>query len=181
VKVNLIKDSIMHKYNLSAETLAAIESEKNEAFRLYALTDTWLASALLKLAREAQKVSPEFRPEDNTYNARLIYGAVPELARRLGTVRLTMPEIDWELRELSDYELRERVGHGLLHVQSSDLPGWVMLTREVANGNPVVYAMDRICPGVVGNRDDRVTRRITELAEYRKKPYNGVWSPDVYA
>lgn len=170
----------MFKYNLSAETLAAIEQEKNEAFRLYALTDTWLASALLKLAREAQKVSPEKRPDDNTYDARLIYGVVPELARRLGSVKLTMPEIDWEVRELSDYELRERAGHCLLRVQPSDLPGWVMLTREVANGNPIVYAMDRICPGVVGNRDDRVTRRITELAEYRRRPYSGVWTPEVY-
>jgi hypothetical protein len=170
----------MFKWNLSLETKAAIERERIEAFRLYRLTNTWLACALVKLAREAQKVSPEYLPEDNTYNARLIYGIVPELARRLGPVKLDMRELDWEIRELSDYELRERAGHCLLNIRDTDLPGWVMLTREVANGNPVLYAMDRLCPGVLGDRDDPVTRRLTEMAEYRKKPYTGVWTPEIY-
>jgi hypothetical protein len=169
----------MFKWNLSAETLAAIELEKNEAFRLYGLTNSWLASALIKLAREAQKISPEFRPEDNTYNARLIYGIVPELARRLGPIKLEMREIDWEIRELNNYELRERAGYCLLNIRNTDLPGWVMLSREVANGNPVVYAMDRLCPGRLGDKDDPVTKRITELSAYRKKTYTGVWTPDI--
>jgi hypothetical protein len=33
---------------------------------------------------------------------------VPDVARRLGIVKLTTQEIDWEIRELSDYELRVR-------------------------------------------------------------------------
>lgn len=169
----------MFKLNLPQETLAAIERERAEALRLYRLTDTWLANALLKLARDAQRVSREYRPEDNTYNARLIYGIVPELARRLGPVKLVMPEIDWEIRELNAYELRERAGHCILNIQDNDMPGWVMLTREISNGNPVVYAMDRLCPGVVGDKDDPVTRRITEIAGYRKTPYSGVWTPEV--
>jgi hypothetical protein len=169
----------MFKWNLSADTWAAIEQEKNEALRLYRLTDIWLANALLKLAREAQKSSPEYGPNDEHYGARLIYGVVPELARRLGIVKLDTREIDWEVRELNGYELRERAGHCLLNTRSSDLPGWVMLSREVANGNPVVYAMDRLCPGVLGDRDDPVTRRLTELAAYRKRSYQGIWTPEM--
>jgi len=169
----------MFQFNLSPQQKADIERERREALRLYGLTNTWLAHALLNLAREAQKNSPDLRPEDNTYPARLIYGVIPELARRLAPVKLTMPEIDWEIRELSDYELRELAGQCLLRIRDPGYPGWDMLTREVCNGNPVVYAADRICPGVVGNRDDHLTRRITEIAEYRKKPYSGVWTPEM--
>jgi hypothetical protein len=170
----------MFKWNLSQEQKDTIERERAEAFRLYGLTNTWLAAALLRLARDAQKISPEYKPDDNTYNARLIYGIVPELCRRLGPVRLETREIDWEIRELNNYELRERAGYCLMNVRDTDLPGWVMLTRETANGNPVVYAMDRICPGIIGDRDDPVVKRLTELAAYRKKPYNGVWTQEMY-
>lgn len=167
----------MFKFNLSEETKIALAVERAEALRHFTLTDTWLAAALLRLARDAQRITPDCKPDDNTYDARLIYGAVPEIARRLGPVKLVTDEIDWEMRELNNYELRERAGNCLLHIRGSDLPGWVMLTREVCDGNPVVFALDRLCPGVLGNRDDALTRRLTEIAAYRKKLFNGVWTP----
>ena len=166
----------MFNYDFSPETRAAILAERTESLRLYGLTDTWLAAALLQLARQAQKISPEHAPSDYSDNARLIYGFVPEICRRLGTVRLTMPEIDWEIREMNNYELREYAGRCILNVRESNLPGWVMLTRETANGNPVVYGLDRLCPGELGNRDDPITRRLTEIADARQKPYSGVWT-----
>lgn len=167
------------RYNLSSVQLDELERERSEMRRLYGLTDTWLANALLKLVRQAQKAAPALQPEDNTYTARFVYGLLPELARRLGSVRLETREIDWEIRELTDYELRRCTGNCLLHLEQWSLPGWSMLTREVANGNPVAFAMDRLCPGVLGDRQDPVTRRIEEIAGYRKKPYNGVWTLDL--
>lgn len=164
------------RYNLSPMQLDELERERSEMRRLYGLTDTWLANALIKLVRQAQKAAPALQPDDETYPARFVYGLVPELARRLGGVRLETREIDWEIRHLSDYDLRRCTGNGLLHLEQWALPGWSMLTREVANGNPVTFAMDRVCPGVAGDRQDPVTRRIEEIAAYRKKPYTGVWT-----
>jgi hypothetical protein len=164
------------RYNLSPVQIDELERVRTETRRLYGLTDTWLANAVLKLVRQAQKAAPALQPEDNTYPARYVYGLVPELVRRLGGVRLDPKEVDWEIRELSDYELRQCTGNCILHLEQWNLPGWDMLTREVANGNPVTFAMDRLRPGTLGDRQDPVTRRIEEIAGYRKKPYNGVWT-----
>ena len=93
---------------LSPEARARIEQDRREVLRLYGLGNAWLAAVLLAAAREAQSAAPQLAPGECTYNARLIWGIVPEVARRLGVVRLTTNEIDWESRELSDYELRVR-------------------------------------------------------------------------
>lgn len=98
---------------LSPEARARLEHERREALRLYGLGNAWLAAALLAAAREAQATTPNLKPGDCTYGARLIWGIVPELARRLGVVKLTTNEIDWEIRPLSDYGLRLRAGHAL--------------------------------------------------------------------
>jgi hypothetical protein len=169
----------MFKLNLSAELRQSIEAERAELKRLYGLTSQWLAHALLKLARQAQAATPQYSPhEAPTYNSRLIWGIVPELARRLGTVKLTLEEIDWEIRELSDYELRLRIGYTLANVGHETLPGWSLLSAEVVNGNPVVFGIDRLCPGKVEDRDDPVVRRSLEICRYRGCAYTGVWTPD---
>lgn len=163
-------------FPLSAEAQARIEQDRREAQRLYGLGNAWLAAALLAAAREAQAASPERKPGECTYDARLIWGIVPELARRLGVVKLTTNEIDWEIRELSDYELRVRAGHTLKNISYSTAPGWRLLTRDIGNGNAVVYAVDRLCPGRMGDRDDPIVRNLTELAACRGRPYAGVWT-----
>ncbi len=162
---------------LSPEARARIEQDRREALRLYGLGNAWLASALLAAAREAQSAAPRLAPDECTYNARLIWGIVPEVARRLGVVKLTTNEIDWEIRELSDYELRVRAGHALKNIGYTILPGWRMLSRDIGNGNMVVYALDRLCPGRMGDRDDPIVRNLTELAACRGQPYEGVWTP----
>lgn len=169
----------MFKLNLSAQLIAQLESDRNELVRLYGLTNEWLAHALLKLARLAQKATPEYSPHDYpTYNSRLIWGIVPELARRLGTVRLKLEEIDWEIRELSDYDLRLRIGNTLGNVGHITAPGWNMLSAETVNGNPVVFAIDRLCAGKVDDRNDPIVRLATEIGRYRGCPYSGVWTPE---
>ncbi|MBY0242144.1 MAG: hypothetical protein K2X55_22815 [Burkholderiaceae bacterium] len=102
---------------------------------------------------------------------------MPELARRLGVVKLTTNEIDWEIREMSDYELRVRAGHTLKNIGYTILPGWRMLTRDIGNGNMIVYGVDRLCPGRMGDRDDPIVRNLTELAACRRLPYEGIWTP----
>lgn len=162
---------------LSPEVRARLEQDRREALRLYSLGNAWLASALLAAAREAQAAATYWSPGDLTYDARLIWGIVPELARRLGVVKLTTNEIDWEIRELSDYDLRVRAGYTLKNIGYSTLPGWRQLIRDIGNGNMVVYAVDRLCPGRMGDRDDPIVRNLTELAACRGRPYDGVWTP----
>lgn len=164
---------------LSHEARARIDQDRREALRLYSLGDAWLASAILSAARCAQAAAPLRTPDECTYDARLIWGIVPELARRLGVVKLTANEIDWEIRELSNYDLRVRAGHALKNISYSVLPGWSMLTRDVGNGNMVVYALDRLCPGRLGDREDPIVRNLTELAACRRRPYEGVWTPAI--
>lgn len=166
-------------FPLSAEARARIEQDRREAQRLYGLGNAWLAAALLAAAREAQVASPECAPGEYTYDARLIWGIVPELARRLGVVKLTTNEIDWEMRGLSNYQLRVRAGHTLKNISYSTAPGWRLLTRDIANGNAVVYAVDRLCPGRLGDREDPIVRNLTELAACRGRPYAGVWTPEI--
>lgn len=162
---------------LSPEVRARLDQDRREALRLYGLGNAWLAAALLAAAREAQAAAPYWVPGDLTYDARLIWGVVPELARRLGVVKLTTNEIDWEIRELSDYDLRVRAGHTLKNISYSTLPGWRQLSRDIGNGNLVVYAADRLCPGRMGDRDDPIVRNLTELAACRGRPYDGIWTP----
>lgn len=166
-------------FPLSAEARARIEQDRREAQRLYGLGNAWLAAALLAAAREAQAASPERAPGECTYDARLIWGIVPELARRLGVVKLTTNEIDWEIRNLTDYELRLRAGHTLKNISYRTAPGWRLLTRDIAHGNAVVYAVDRLCPGCMGDREDPIVRNLTELAACRGRPYTGVWTPEI--
>lgn len=164
---------------LSPATRARIAKENAEAARLFSLKDAWLAAGILELARKAQRSTPEYSPGQGTYNARLIWGLVPEIARRLGVIRMATEEIDWEIRELSDYDLRIRAGYTLANISHCSLPGWDMLSREVTHGNPVVFAIDRICPERVGDSADPIVCRFTEIARVRNCPFFGVWKPNI--
>ncbi|MDO8416546.1 MAG: hypothetical protein Q7S87_10095 [Agitococcus sp.] len=169
----------MFKIKLSPESRARLDAETAELSRLYTLTNEWLAHALLKLARMAQKATPEHTPDAYVYNSRLIYGVLPEISRRLGTVNLHLAEIDWEMQEKSDYELRLQAGYCLQNIGDSRLPGWNLLTSEPANGNPVVFAIDRLCAGVLGDKEDVLVTRMTEIAHHRNVHYTGVWAPSI--
>jgi hypothetical protein len=166
-------------FPLSDAARARIEQDRREALRLYGLGNAWLAREILSAARAAQAATPHRTPDERTYDARLIWGILPELARRLGVVKLTTNEIDWEIRELSDYDLRVRAGYTLKNIGFTILPGWRQLTRDIGHGNMVVYALDRLCPGRLGDREDPIVRNLTELAACRKRPYNGVWTPEM--
>ena len=167
----------MFKLNISPELREAIDRENRESLRLYGLQNAWLATALLQLARRAQASAPNIRFDEYTYESRLIWGIIPELARRLGVIRMTTNEIDWEVRELSDYQLRIRTGYTLKNIGYSRKAGWDVLSRDVANGNVVVYALDRLCPGRLEDRDDPLVVDLSSMAAVRQCPYAGVWTP----
>lgn len=169
----------MFKLNISPELREAIDRENREALRLYGLKSAWLAAALLQLTRQAQASTPGHRFDDHTYNARLIWGIIPELARRLGVIKMTTNEIDWEVRELSDYQLRIRTGYNLKNIGYSRKAGWDMISRDVANGNVVVYALDRLCPGRLEDRDDPLVKDLASIAAVRGKSFDGVWTPSL--
>ncbi|MNR71858.1 hypothetical protein D3C71_25370 [compost metagenome] len=169
----------MFRFALSVEARARLAAEAAEVQRLYGLQNPWLAAALLKLARQARQEAPEHRPFAGTYDSRLVWGIVPELARRLGPVQLQANEVDQEIRALSDRELRVRTGHTLRNIAHGTTPAWALLTRVAANGNPVVMAVDRLCPGTLGDREDPLVRDVEEVARYRGTPFQGTWTPAV--
>lgn len=169
----------MLKLNLSQESQARLESERREALRLYSLTNQWLATALLRLARDARRLTM-LRPEDGTYDSALVWGVVPELTRRLGLVKLEVAEIDWEIRELTDYELRQRIGHTLANASRRLSAPWDILTLAPAHGNPVAVGVDRLCPGRMSDREDPLTRGLTEISRIRHVAYEGVWTPEAF-
>lgn len=165
---------------LGPESLARLEQERSETLRLYRLTNQWLATALLKLAREARKAT-NYKPDDIVYDAHLVWGLIPELARRLGSVRLEVAEIDWEARALSAYELRQSVGYTLSNTsRHRDTPAWRMLNRAAVHGNPVAFAADRLCAGVPGDKEDPLSRELTDLARVRGVEYAGLWTPEAF-
>lgn len=170
----------MFKIPLSPETRARMAAEESEVRRLYGLTDTWLAAALLKLARAARTSVP-FGPDAMVYESSLLYGLIPELCRRIGTVTLSMVEIDWTHRLMSNYELRRCCGLTLANV-SGRYPGesWALLSREVVHGNPVMLAMDRLCPGVVGDVNDRAMASLESIARVRGIVFDGKWTPEQF-
>jgi hypothetical protein len=168
----------MFSLKLRPETRARLDEENKEVLRLFSLTDAWLATALLGMSRQARKVAGLAQPDVPTYDSRLVWGILPELARRLGTPRrLVLEEIDWEIRNLSNYELRVRLGHTLYNVRERSLAPWNLLTRIPSNGNPVAIAMDRLHPGTLGDKGDPITKSLEEVCQHRKTAYSGVWTP----
>ena len=171
----------MFKIHLSEALRQELALKHKELIRLYALASPWLGAELLKLARLARQSTPHWRPHDCVYDARLVWGIVPELARRLAPhIRLQTDEIDWETRALSNAELRKDIGYTLANIgHNPQLEGWKLLTTEAVNGNPVVFGIDRLQPGDVRDREDPLTRRLVEIAHTRGTTFAGVWTPQI--
>ncbi|MDO9179322.1 MAG: hypothetical protein Q7U16_13545 [Agitococcus sp.] len=115
-----------------------------------------------------------------SYAACLIYEVIPEISRRLGVLGpLPLKQGDEILRAKTAYQLRLLTGNCLHNISDFHLPGWDLLTHDPVNGNPVVYAIDRLCPGVLGDKEDILVTRMTEVARYRNVAYNGAWTPAI--
>ncbi|WP_222946043.1 hypothetical protein [Paraburkholderia sp. UCT31] len=165
----------LHPYERRFDETA---SERAEVERLYGLDAPLLANRLLQLARSARRSEPEWAPEDRAYESRLIFGVVPELARRLGGMTMRLHAFDRPTRTLSDSALRMRAGDCLSNIRHRRAEGWVLLTRDIEDGNPVGIAADRLVAGRVGDSDDAFIRRLDGVARVRGIEYEGVWTPE---
>ena len=173
-----LKGPSVFKFKLSSEARARLAAEENEALRLYRLANRWLAEELLKLARNMQRVvrAQGWHPTDPVYESKFAWGIIPEVAYRLGATRFGSEErLDFELRKMDNAALRERAGFCLLNLSLRD-ETYALLTREAANGNPLVYAIDRLSPATA---DDPIGRRLREIAQYRGTSFSGIWTPEI--
>lgn len=155
-----------------------------ELARLFRLPDRWLAEELLKLARQARREAPECleNPADLNYDVNFVWQVIPEIARRLGATRLLANEAtDPDVVRKSDRELREALGsyltnHALdiLDEKTRDpyretATALGLISGDIANGNPVAFAMDRIAAPAPADthQSDWLARYMREISRAR--------------
>ena len=162
---------------LSEQSRAELHSTRIEIQRLYNLPDRWLASEILKLARAAQKelLADGFLPRDCVYDASFAWQVLPELAKRLGATQFNQDErLDRSICGLSDSAFRFHAGYFILNSGTKAIRDSI-LSHEPANGNPVVFALDRIA---FPEEEDPIAVRLKEIAHARCVPFTGMWSPE---
>ncbi len=153
--------------------------------RLYALPDRWLAQSLLNLSRAARREAPDLLgdPCRNDYDANMVWQIVPILAKRLGATAVEPNEAtDPWLLTADDRALREISGaylancgmgitaHRIRKDFSSSRPMALdILGNDIANGNPVAFAVDRLCGPAPADDDrgDHIARTMREVSRCR--------------
>ncbi len=163
---------------LSPQSRAELAHRRSELARLYTLTNLELAGELMRLVEAARLERPAMIPERGVYDSTLLWAVIPEIARRLGA---DVVHDDAALKAEPPAEFRRTVGCYLRWSSHYELnsPAWNLLLNEACNGNPLVYAVDRLCAGDLTDKDDWITRGIKEVAGCRGTPYTGVWTPAV--
>ncbi len=171
---------------LSESSRKRLREERLAVDNLYSLSDAALCGSLLTLARQARYYT-HFGPNDPVYDSQFFWHGVPELARRLGFKALIDQESDPEWAALTDAQLRVRLGNCIFNTSreptktpSPGAPknpmGWALLTREPCNGNPVAFALDRLCPPDLSDRDDKLVRHMLEIGAHRGQT-GACWTP----
>jgi hypothetical protein len=174
---------------LSPEAIARGNAEREELIRMWRLSDRFLAADLMRKVREARFMYPKVFDLDpngwSTYEKSFVWDVVPEIAARLGETAFQPNERKAEVRACSDVELREWVGLSLNHMgmiseawldKDPILNPWLMLTHSVPNGNPVLFAMDRISPPTLESQDWGA-KHVREIARNRGFGDVSAWSP----
>lgn len=175
---------------LTTAQLIRLAAVRREVERLYGLPDRWLAEELLRLARACRQRYPEklADPFGITYDPNFVWHLVPEIAKRLGATRI-LPNEARRYAGLSPSDLRQCIG---VYLQNSVIDNWdnnrmtaekpspeELLLHQVQNGNPVAFAMDRICaaPPKGEDRDDLTARLVREISRVRGLDETPHWSP----
>lgn len=170
---------------LSPELRAKIASETAEIQRMWGLPDRFLAADLLRKARAARDLYPEHfaRGEYDTYSTSLVWDVVPEVAYRMGATDVRRDERRADVRACDVDELREWLGNCLnwapLIREAHDAAGadpWLMLARSPQQGNPVLFALDRICAPDMDSKD-RGARLVREISRVRGFEETSAWHP----
>ncbi len=104
---------------------------------------------------------------------------MPELAFRLGENQFILDErSDPEVRQMSNEQLRFSTLLALQHTSALtywNYAGARVFFCDVANGNPVVFALDHL---VQPSPDDWAAKHLKDIAHHRGiTDCNGTWTP----
>lgn len=174
---------------LSPAQVQRLEKVRSEMRRIHGLPDRWLAEELLRLARRTREEFPDklSEPVHDTHDTSLVWEVGPEIARRLGATLRSDESRRGDVRYATGQELRTHAGSCL---QYTSVWGWLdykasspsaaeLLTHEIANGNPVAIALDRLYP--VGAKDitgvDHIARSVGEVSKRRGFGNRTAWWP----
>ena len=173
---------------MSPGALERCDAERAELIRMWRLPDRFLAADLLRKVRAARAMYPEvlaLDPNGSTYERSFGWDVVPEVAARLGETEFHPNERRSEVRGCTDSELREWLGLSLNHMgmirkawldKDPIVNPWLMLTHSIPNGNPVLFAMDRVCQPTLESRDWGAVH-MREIARNRGFGDVSAWSP----
>ncbi|MTH95230.1 hypothetical protein [Roseibium sp. RKSG952] len=141
---------------MTDEQIAEAEQEKTEVLRLQGLTDAWLGTAILKLARDCRNLFPLALgdPHACVYDNAFVWHLVPELAKRLGAYGIQPNEARrFELIEASNEDLARltecyagniSMGSWEPETPPKTFPPHILLSRPEQLGNPAIIAANRI-------------------------------------
>ena len=176
----------------TANDMQRIAESNRIIHTLYNLPDRFFARRLIAFAREARlrihsTTTTRNEPGCGSYTASLLWSVIPELSYRLGETRFqTNERFDVDMRAECDLDFRMTVASFL---KESSLRKFVdrdlaapdacyILSHEVANGNPIAIAIDRICPPTEES-NDWITRLIQKVGRSRFgfDQTHRTWSP----
>lgn len=172
------------KFPISPEGRAELDHRRQSLAKMFEMTDLDLAQALVDLTTEAREERPELKPTTEVYDSNFLWHVVPEVVRRLCS--LDKREIGGRqmrhpvgmMRKLAPLEFRRLTGLYLRNLQGQHrMRAWNLLTNEPCNGNPIVFALDRLAPGSLHDKEDWIVQSVAEIARHREKQFTGVWTP----
>jgi hypothetical protein len=171
---------------------AQAERMAREAARLHGLGDRFLARALLSLARGARSLHSAdlARPplDRSRYPVFMVWEVAPEIAARLGETSFEPLERKADLSAADGAALREWAWYCVTRSPSLASKAdarvraydpWDMLRHDVANGNPMMIALDRLYPPPEGpiSSLDPPARHVYMARMSRGLLPAAVWSP----
>lgn len=173
-------------FKFDPEVEERILSERGEIRRLFALPDRELGEALLNLARDARADQRDLMArhgehEGNVYDTTTFWHLVPEIAKRLGA-EVTPPEAtNPDINSCDGPSLRQCAYHMYANTLSRTSEGkrtfaLNVLLNDAANGNPIAFALDRICPPT-DDPEDRFATYSREINGNRGLGPVPYWSP----
>lgn len=192
-----------------AEVSDEAREEIDQLYQLMQTDQQAFGYRLLELARDVRASYPELmeRHDGYTYEASFFKDVVPDLAVRLGVPREELHSEegkDMRVTASSDEEFRFLVGvylrnvsalaimsHGREHLAAHGgserdakmgltVPA-AILVNNIANGNPVAFGTDRVCPPPAEgqDQDDFVASTIRSVSANRGFERTAEWSPEL--
>ena len=176
---------------LSSAARLRLDRTAAQIEHLHRVDNAFLAVSLLRLARELRADYPDKLkdPHSVVYDPNFVWHVVPEIAKRLGRISLNPNEARRsDITGTEGQAFREIVGAYLANLSIShwprtgpdDMPSAAdLLTHDVANGNSVAFAVDRLYepPPAGQDRDDYIARTLREISPRRGHATTALWSP----